>query len=102
MIRRSHRATPRRPDVPAIVHDKGPLAGDNIRLTGGQLVARALKRHGIETVFGLAGTTHAHILEARRAGRGASFRREFVLLGTASLAGARPGFLDRCSRGDMD
>jgi acetolactate synthase-1/2/3 large subunit len=50
--------------MPAIVHDKGPLTGDNIRLTGGQLVARALKRHGIETVFGLAGTTHAHILEA--------------------------------------
>jgi len=50
--------------MPAIVHDKGPLAGDNIRLTGGQLVARALKAHGIDTVFGLAGTTHAHILEA--------------------------------------
>ncbi|MDX2145107.1 MAG: thiamine pyrophosphate-binding protein [Rhodospirillaceae bacterium] len=50
--------------MPAIVHDKGPLAGDNIRLSGGQLVARALKQHGIETVFGLAGTTHAHILEA--------------------------------------
>jgi acetolactate synthase-1/2/3 large subunit len=50
--------------MPAIVHDKGPLAGDNMRLTGGQLVARALRQHGIETVFGLAGTTHAHILEA--------------------------------------
>lgn len=50
--------------MPAIVHDTGPTGGDNIRLTGGQLVARALKSHGIDTVFGLAGTTHAHILEA--------------------------------------
>lgn len=50
--------------MPAIVHDKGPANGDNITLTGGQLVARALRAHGIDTVFGLAGTTHAHILEA--------------------------------------
>jgi acetolactate synthase I/II/III large subunit len=50
--------------MPAIVHDRGLLHGDNSSLTGGQLVARALKAHGIDTVFGLAGTTHAHILEA--------------------------------------
>jgi len=50
--------------VPSIVLDSGPAAGDNSRVTGGQLVARALKAHGIETVFSLAGTTHAHILKA--------------------------------------
>ena len=50
--------------MPAVVHDKGSLAGDNIRLTGGQIVSRALRAHGINTVFGLAGTSHAHLLEA--------------------------------------
>ncbi len=50
--------------MPSIVLDKGATEGDNIRVTGGQLVARALRAHGIDTVFGLAGTTHAHILEA--------------------------------------
>jgi acetolactate synthase-1/2/3 large subunit len=50
--------------MPAIVHERGTLAGDNSRLTGGQIVARALAAHGIGSVFGLAGTSHAHLLEA--------------------------------------
>lgn len=37
--------------------------GPNAKLTGGQVVARTLRAHGIQTVFSLAGTTHTDILD---------------------------------------
>ncbi len=37
--------------------------GSNAQLTGGQIVARTLRAHGIETVFSLAGTTHTDVLD---------------------------------------
>ena len=37
--------------------------GPNARLTGGQIVAGALRAHGINTVFSLAGTTHTDVLD---------------------------------------
>jgi acetolactate synthase-1/2/3 large subunit len=33
-------------------------------LTGGMVVSRALRRHGIRTVFALAGASHTHLLDA--------------------------------------
>ncbi len=37
--------------------------GSNTRLTGGQIVSRVLRAHGIDTVFALAGTTHTYLLD---------------------------------------
>jgi acetolactate synthase-1/2/3 large subunit len=37
--------------------------GSNARLTGGQIVARTLRAHGVGTVFSLAGTTHTDVLD---------------------------------------